>query len=671
MKKTLFFILGALCIAMLPTTNAQAQSASHNVTWKNYDYLGHDTTIVYSEADGKIRPVLTTPYTDTLLIAWYIDSTLTTPWSFLEEVLTSDTTLWPRWVTVSASEQVYHVSYNMQGFNSNPTYPYHYDTVEFVGVPGTRHVLYPVHYKGFTPAVDSIVIAALPATDTLVKYNYTRNTYKLFFNLKGGSFSDGALTTQDVYYGASINYNHPVTRSNCQFRAWTPVSAISPLAKMPAHNYTVTAYYDYILTWVGTGTTTTYCGGPISNVFAYYVDDLGNNRPANLRYEKDGASSSTAVTVGTYTVNASSPDPYNYPLYPDTVRSVTIVPFPLTVSGIQIDTVKYYDENSLAYVVNPGTINSFGSDAVTHTTVARYNDAEPGKNKSIIGYFTLSGADAANYSIEDLLICTKAAIIDFAVDTIEIDPAGYCDDTIKLRTQLHYTGLNQLPDQYCILFDNDPTAIAQGFPDSVTWTNTGVSTVFNIEIPVPANAQSGYYTGKLTFRDTEFPNFECKKDFTFHVNLGDDFVYAIFNDVLSIVDTCNCFSNYQWYHNGVAIDGATEAWYQDPNGLSGTYHVAADRDGVRTWTCEKEYQFQSSAKEMTIEAYPNPTIDRVNIMLKDSPNYSHTMRVMNVMGLTVLNTTFDGNETTINLQGLNHGTYTVSIDGQTVRVIKK
>ena len=663
-------MLGALCMAMLPATNSQAQGTGHNVTWKNYDYLGHDTTIVYNEADGKIRPVLTTPYTDTLLIAWYIDSTLTTPWSFLQDILTSDTTLWPRWTVKTATQRIYHVSFNMQGFDGNPIYPYHYDTTEFVGTPGTRHVLFPPSYRGFTPVVDSIVIPSLPATDTLIKCNYTRNSYQLFFNLKGGHFTDGSPSTQTVLYGATINYR-PVTHPNCVFRSWTPILGISPLQKMPAHNYTVTAYYNYILTWIGTGTTTTYSGGPISTVFAYYIDDLGNNQPANLRYEKDGVSSSTAVNVGTYTVNASSPDPFNYPLYPDTVRTVTIDPFPLTVSGVVVDTVKYYDESSLAYVVNPGTLNTFGSDVVTHTTVARYNDAEPGKNKSIMGYYTIGGADASNYTIANSLISTKAAIIDFAVDTIEIDPAGYCDDVIILRTKLHYSGINQLPDQYCVLFEHDPAAIAQGFPDSITWTNMGISNIFNLSIPVPAGTKSGYYTGKLTFRDMDFPDFESKKDFTFHVNLGDDFVYPIFNDVLSIVDTCNCFSNFQWYHNNVPIDGANEAWYQDPNGLSGTYHVAADRNGERTWTCEKSYQFQSSSKGMTIEAYPNPTIDQVNILVKDSPDYSHTMRVMNVMGMTVLNTTFDGNETTINLQGLNHGTYTVSVDGQTVRVIKK
>lgn len=65
MKKPLFFLLGALLAAMLPTANLNAQTG-YNVTWKNFDCSNlsntqptHDTTIHYNWADNKIRPVLT------------------------------------------------------------------------------------------------------------------------------------------------------------------------------------------------------------------------------------------------------------------------------------------------------------------------------------------------------------------------------------------------------------------------------------------------------------------------------------------------------------------------------------------------------------------------------------------------------------------------------------
>jgi len=35
------------------------------------------------------------------------------------------------------------------------------------------------------------------------------------------------------------------------------------------------------------------------------------------------------------------------------------------------------------------------------------------------------------------------------------------------------------------------------------------------------------------------------------------------------------FSTYQWYKDGVAIEGATKQFYRDPKGLVGTYTVQA------------------------------------------------------------------------------------------------
>ena len=186
MKKKLFFAFGALLVAMLPTVDANAQG--YTVTWKNWDYQGHDSVRVVNTSDNKIRPVQASPYIDTMILGWYVDAALTTTWNFLTDELTSDTTLWPRWEIRSAVQGVYHYTVNLQGFNDLAVYPIHGDTMTFLGTPGMSHVLHAPSLTGFTPVSDSIVITSMPATDTLVVFNYTRNRHKVTANLKGGHF---------------------------------------------------------------------------------------------------------------------------------------------------------------------------------------------------------------------------------------------------------------------------------------------------------------------------------------------------------------------------------------------------------------------------------------------------------------------------------------------------
>ena len=72
-----------------------------------------------------------------------------------------------------------------------------------------------------------------------------------------------------------------------------------------------------------------------------------------------------------------------------------------------------------------------------------------------------------------------------------------------------------------------------------------------------------------------------------------------------------------------------------------------------------------------VTVYPNPTVDRVRVKVENSFYPMHVLRVMNVMGVTMLNTVFDGNETSIDFSGFANGAYTVSVDGVVNRVIKK
>ena len=47
------------------------------------------------------------------------------------------------------------------------------------------------------------------------------------------------------------------------------------------------------------------------------------------------------------------------------------------------------------------------------------------------------------------------------------------------------------------------------------------------------------------------------------------------------------------------------------------------------------------------------------------------MRIVNLMGIEVKNTTFEGNETVVDMDSYTTGNYTISVDGIVVKVLKK
>ena len=97
-------------------------------------------------------------------------------------------------------------------------------------------------------------------------------------------------------------------------------------------------------------------------------------------------------------------------------------------------------------------------------------------------------------------------------------------------------------------------------------------------------------------------------------------------------------------------------------------------NGNAVQTCE-QYDVvtlveEAASVEATVSAYPNPAVDQVNVTIENSYSATHTLRVMNVMGVTLVNTTFEGNSTVVDFSAFGAGSYTVSVDGAVARVIK-
>lgn len=663
----------------------------YSVTWHNWNFLGADTTIVYNQPDNRIRPVLASPYPatcDTVINGRFVDTAFTISWNFTEDSLTQDTNIYVRWAvpTPGATRIRFAHSY-LDATNSNIMLS---DTTTYYEMPGTRLVVNSRQERFYTCDNDSIVIESVGTADTVCTFTYTRRQYTLTWDLNGGSFTDGFAETQLVTWGADIDYTHTPVLEGHTFDSWDP----STYTVMPQSNLTLTATYAdrlYGLTWTGVGGTTPYTGSVIDNVSATYTDDNGDTINAILRYvDANGNSSSTAIAVGSYRVIASSPDP-NYHFNADTVRTIVIVPATLTVVGTTVEDTKLYDGSYTAVVTNPGTlVTVYGSDDVQLTTTALFTDATPGEGKTIVANYTISGADVANYVLDTNY---AAIVVNSGVIVAPILPNvyygengggyqpvynsayagfhGFCTDTATVTFKL--TSGN--PDQYKLAFN--AAAQAEGFAD-VAWTATLNDTT--IQFNIPTSAKAGDYSVTMTLREAAYPQYESAPiTINFSVGLDKDYVTAIFGDVLTIVNKGEVadYDQYSWYCNGNEL-GYYGQYYQDPNGLSSSnyYYVQLTNSttGAVARTCPQSYVdvlAEDQVFQPTVSTYPNPATETVNVNVQNSANNTHTLRVMNVMGQTVYSAEFEGTECNIDFSSYAQGSYTITVDGTTVRVIKK
>lgn len=109
-------------------------------------------------------------------------------------------------------------------------------------------------------------------------------------------------------------------------------------------------------------------------------------------------------------------------------------------------------------------------------------------------------------------------------------------------------------------------------------------------------------------------------------------MYAKWTDVIFVRNIDSLYIAYQWYQNGQPIDGATEQFYHDPNGLTGRYHcVMQTRNGGSEETCPAAFQ------DLDRSAEHNPG---------DAPKQLVAQRTYNIGAhLQIIVSVFDDNST--------------------------
>lgn len=266
-----------------------------------------------------------------------------------------------------------------------------------------------------------------------------------------------------------------------------------------------------------------------------------------------------------------------------------------------------------------------------------------------------------------------------AIDPVTIDPEtgdtvsffqvaadGYCQDEYG---DINFTVAAGQADQYMVEFTSSQ------FTD-VDWTDLTDPT--SISIMVPADATDGVKVAKIKFRtivvtasgDTAY----AETDYlyvAFKVNLSKDYIRVVFDDVLAVDNTGNGFATYQWYRNGEPIIGATKGYYQEVGGLKGdAYYV---RMNVNTDTMARTCEFiapVTPVDEKVLVVYPNPVSSSSTIVLRGFDASNHLLRVFNEFGVEVMSQEFSGSELKADFGRLSQGSYMVTVDGVSTKVVK-
>ena len=107
------------------------------------------------------------------------------------------------------------------------------------------------------------------------------------------------------------------------------------------------------------------------------------------------------------------------------------------------------------------------------------------------------------------------------------------------------------------------------------------------------------------------------------INLSKNYIEEKLDNVLICNNGSERFTEYQWYKDGVAINGATAQFLYQPDGLTGTYNVSVmTTEGTSLRTCGKVFNAGVATRSVSLEVFPNPvrTSDQFTVKIWNLTN---------------------------------------------------
>lgn len=226
--------------------------------------------------------------------------------------------------------------------------------------------------------------------------------------------------------------------------------------------------------------------------------------------------------------------------------------------------------------------------------------------------FTSYGCD---YKVTLRAVLCKTPV----VEVTQIAPICETESTM----QFEISTLAGVPNRYKLMFDD--RAKAQGFVD-VDYTAIPLDSV--IVITKPAAAHAGTYKVFVQFMDAR-SQYGCESVVdTLVMSISvTGYLHAKWNDII-FVDNQEAneqpapseslkFTSYQWYRNGEKIEGATQQFYQQTGGLSGTYYVVlTTTEGLVYRSCDTTFVLAQTVSDVRIKVYPVPARPHQTLMVE-------------------------------------------------------
>ena len=435
---------------------------------------------------------------------------------------------------------------------------------------------------------------------------------------------------------------------------------------VPRQLYATGTVLDAVKVYDGTNG----CGVADPGMATNVVGDDSIVLAATALFTNPDVGTAKSVSV-TYTISGRGVQYYESPA--DTVLLSSISQRQLYALGLVVKDVKHYDGNRDAVVADSATLVgllALDEGQVALRSSAYYDDANLGHNKPIHSHYSIDGMRAFNYlAPTDSLCSTTGAIINSAV--VEVDADGsYVTPTLDGFCQGYDAGLRFTISQGELvgstLAFRDAALFASG-----TYPLTPVtSDTYSIEFSVPSSCPQGDYlvdVSLVDLADAVVGPFTVR----FTVNYPDTLLFQPFDDVVAVKPYGDSvFAQYQWLRDGMPIAGATKPYYQDLGGLDGhSYSVRlTTASGYRASVCERDGFSTKAVRAVTVS--PNPVKDRCRVSLSWGSADEHTLRVFNSHGTIVMQRSFVGGETVVDVAGLNADVYIVSVDGVTSKMVK-
>lgn len=673
----------------------------YKVTFVNFDAANHDT-IIRSEG-GLIIPAMARPSyvaPEHLFQHYYIDAAFTTPWHFDTSKVTRDTILHAKWGYHNpATTNLVRVNHYLQNLDDLTTYTL-VDSVDYAVLNTTTDTTFTASYfVGFHLNAASNTINFTPTgTNDVVDFYYDRNTRILTWRLNHSGYTGVTCnlpdTTVTMLYGQTIEY--PIVSK--RFTGWTP----RVYRTMP--DTSISLYPNYSrrnpnVTWNGPDTVRYSSENQLPLITAmsyvpalsdsvnmiFYTGDtsyVGDTAFVVTTNQGDTVTEAKYVTESPYTIK-----------FAGSAKSLFIEPYMVRAVDIEVETVKLY--GNPAVVTNfgrPDTILGNDELFINNTFTASFHDEEPGLNNKVVNVYniTLGGAQAGNYYLESdfLNITNTGTILYFGLansDTLQrgfdVTASGYCEGSSLVEFHIDNEGNASNPDMYSLNFDND-----NFFTDvtSATIDRSGF-----IELNIPEGTPVGTYSVDVVFWLSAYPTYKSNPiTIEFNVNFDKDIIKPMFDNVMTIINTDTTIAidtnSIRWYQTTDEYSDSLVGWgrpfHQEAGSasLTGEYYVTfdyTDANGVsrtgRSCVQTDLVNYPEAPASVNVKAYPNPTLNSVNIAVENSNQFTHSIRVMSIMGVTLYEGTFDGDNTNIDFSRFGNGSYTVSVDGIVVRVIKK